>query len=298
MISRIQFSAFAIFCSALLVPMIDATSMTRVKIEVTELGTSCSGYDKFRSTVAGSMGVITVTVTPTSDHDLPFTGFSETPPSWLALEFGYGSHENFMPSQSLKGLLEPKYYLDDPQVRTNEYWQQGRQLEKSDTYNFYFFSINVPEELGGESICIRAVLKDPPYGPIVMDHFPNQPPPIYRSIDIISPCTREDSILSIESLVACTYKMRDFERTITLTDSLTSIGWRVGYHDARSAARRLGRFDDMLRFFDLIYETDGTVIPNFSGGSLKSHDEEERFYNESRRGLLKWIVDQKQEQQR
>jgi hypothetical protein len=88
---------------------------TRVRFEIgSSVGSTCSDTPP-DVVVAGSMGLIGVTVEPyPHPEELQFSGFPETQPAWLRIECGYATavDQELVPSQDLLDLMNPTYIVD------------------------------------------------------------------------------------------------------------------------------------------------------------------------------------------
>jgi hypothetical protein len=276
------------------------TIFAKTRIEISIGGISGSTCESSRETVitTGSLALIIVTVLPEPrPAKLPFQGFPETKPSWLTLEVGYVQENErlFTASQELLGLLNPTYFLNEAQLVYNEAWKQGDDLKEIAKQPDYCFLIEIPAALAGAIVCARASLIDPPYGPLVENKYEDILRPLIDSVKILAPCSDADVSRALASQIKFSRFSGNFERAVQLADSLIDTGRRVGLQDALTSAILAKNYQAALRFLDLAYETNGTVVPR-QGGALRSVDQEKRAYRERREIILRQIAEQAQQQ--
>jgi hypothetical protein len=199
-------------------------------------------------------------------------------PDWLSLEFSYSSDDkfSFAASTELNKMLNPTYCF-----------RPGRRGE------IYSFHYQVPDELNGLSICVRANLSNIPYEGVESDYFDIEPDN-FDCIDVRSPCSDEDRNRALASYILNAREMGNNEYALALADSLLETGWRsaIGLDAARSAANVLKQYQKALKFLDAIYETYKCIYPEEQYlGRDASED-----YLQVREALVRKIAEQEQQE--
>lgn len=232
---------------------------TKVAIQMGGLeGSTCEGVSRY-ALVAGSKANVSVVVVST-DQASEFKGFSEAKPEWLSLEFSYGTEwDEFVVSPELSRLLNPEYFLEEKQLEVNDYVKQGEEIDRSSTSPIYYFAVDLPENLAGTSICVRAVLSPPPYGPLRPAQGPHSRN--LACIQVVGPCSIEDVNHALASHILIKKRMGKIREALSMADSLVGTGWRSyeGLLSAVSIASRLGHFDSALHLLDVQFETYGRI---------------------------------------
>ncbi|MDD5087312.1 MAG: hypothetical protein PHI18_00740 [bacterium] len=280
------------FFSCISIVPISALADTRVEVQMGGLiGASCEGAPR-NVLVTGSVGNIAAIVmsvgTPT-----PFNGFPEQQPAWLSLEFTYWTTaDSFIVSRELFSLLHPTYFVEKNQAEANDLLTHGEEIPSLYQKPIHYFAFDVPEELAGRQICVRAVLSPPPYGQISRDRGPDSRN--LACIHIVAPCSQEDRNRALASHVTIARRVGDLERAVELADSLIDTGWRseLGLETAITAANELHRYKASLRFLDIMYGTYGIVRAIASNPTSAASE-----YRSTRESLLREIEKQEQEQQ-
>ncbi len=179
-----------------------------------------------------------------------------TQPSWLEVEFDLdATPSTFDPDQDVYELCQPEYFVIDERARTQG--SDAHSLTSALDQSTYYFQIEVPEELVGRTLCVRAHLAPPPYGPIVSTGNP-----IERNFDsraIETPCSAADTNRIGESMVITAFYKEDIARGILVTDSLLDQGWKSerGLRKAYLAAKNWERYESALTYLDIFYQNFG-----------------------------------------
>jgi len=248
--------------------------------------------------LAGSQCEIVLTIIPGTES-VTYHGLPTDPSANLTLSAGLRPEQEETPSSKLdrfrdqenvpfqQGVLErldPYFYVTGTQVWRDEAYQKTGFIFQEYRKPQYHFLITIPDDFAGQLLCVQAVLDDPVYG-----HLEG-----FDCARIVAPCSEGDRNHVSGTYIYFAHASRNYERAITLTDSLLSTGWLwpQGIQNALYSARALGQWDQALKYLDLFYSTYGRIS---SDGPLDPA-RETQTYQHAREELLEQINKQRQPQ--
>ena len=299
-INRSAIPSFFMAMTLFIVTCGNLDAKTDITIDIGGLnGSTCQESPNSEVIVAGSMCGVAVSIIPRPrTEDLPFSGFTETKPDWLSLEFGRIEGETydreFIVDKNLTSLLNPVYYLNHEQAEVNQRWQNGIEPTGFSKRLVCHFQFKIPDSFQDPAICVRAIVSNPLFGELSQQSGPF----VYnmKCIDVVLPCSEEDETQVLASEVCFAYRRRDDLYAIQLAKDLIEQGRTtfVGLRDAMSAARSIKDYNSELLLLDAMYSKFG-YIRNL-GDQPVPVDNQEESYMKMRQLILHKIAEQEQQQ--
>lgn len=225
----------------------------RLKVEIAGyLGSDCpdTGQDIL---LAGSQAEVVVQVIDPAQtrYTLP----TDSAPDNLQLFAGAASHydENIAYNSIVLRQINPINYSNRAQKKADSLSGYERQTTWNSEKPTLRYLISIPESFGEQWLCVRAEYEYLNAGLLSATDC----------VQIVSPCTLNDSNNVIGTYVCFAFKSGNLGRAVTLTDSLLKTGWRSWNALTWSwiAAKDIGQYDKSLEFLDVLYTTYGRVSP-------------------------------------
>jgi hypothetical protein len=255
---------------------------TRVRVELSRTGSSCDGPHT-SVVVAGAQCCLNVSIVPSPGSvKAPFTGFVDSPPPWLRLEFGYNLDRSseLRPSSELYAAVHPRYFLSDIRRDLNQSVGPDAFVGEYPYSPTYQFVVTIPPEASGQVIWARVLVDDPPYGPLYVPTYMTNEWSNVDSVAVLAPCGRDDEARVLSSRVSYSRFTDGYERALELEDSMLAAGWTVALEAAYESAMHIGKYDSALRYLDLIWQNRATI------GSWGYRDMDEEQYRRTRQMIL------------
>ncbi|MFZ5433221.1 MAG: hypothetical protein ACOZB3_05535 [Calditrichota bacterium] len=290
--ARILISIFALIGSTHGDAIAGAPTHPRMFIEIAgHVGSDC--YPDQDVLLTGSQGQIVVRIV--YDEDSTTSPWSPSGPlEGLTLTAGLRSlkpdekaaawqlePDNYPESPALIDRLHPEFYITHFQALAISHL--GKNTDNSlHKYPEYHYLITFPEDLAEQLLCVTGILDHPLYGHLEASNCAR----------IGAPCSKDDVNRVLGTYVGFAFESQNFQRAITLADSLLATGWHswLGLKYASFAAFEIGRFDRELEYFDLLYVNYGRVS---WGPSNPAHAE--RDYKAMRATIIERIKQQQQD---
>lgn len=280
-----------------------AFAQGQTRLEITFDGMFDGSCDTFSTYVTPAVmcyvdGMYDIVVTLLPDGKLPgqveYQGVTDwTWPAGLVISVASAASDTipFSPSAALQERLGLKYYVSNLQAIIDSVWHNsGRIPHPALRAAEYHFAFHVPPELANQYLCIHAEWQHPLYGMLKTGS---------PCIRVIEPCSEAARHAIWHTQVDAALNQKDLLLAYTRADSIVTLGLRdvLGLIMAMDAAQRLGRYDDAIRFLDLCFEVNHTLIPGESPRPAGPPSEEERqFYEKQRMRLLEMKGKQQQQQ--
>jgi hypothetical protein len=238
-----------------------------------------------------------VTISPEGKRpgEVEYTGISDWAwPEGLIIEADQPStcSEPFLSSQSLADRLGIEYYVDEIRAMRDSLWRTGVTARLSGiTAPEYFFAFRVPPELTDSYLRFYIVWNHPKYGHLIADHL--------ICLKIVTPCSETAQHEVWTSQVRLARSQMKYNQVVALADSFINSGWhdRLGLIDARGAAKRLGRYNDAIRFLDICFEYNHQIDIEPTPQLPEFDEINRRSYEQQRTRLLELKEQQDQQQQ-
>ncbi len=154
--------------------------------------------------------------------------------------------ESFQPSAALRDRLGLKYYVIERQASADSLWRAtGHVPHPALRAPEYRFAFHMPPDLADSYLCIQVAWQHPQYG-LLQTGAP--------CIRIIEPCSEAARHAMWCTQVNAAFNQGDFAQACARADSFVTLGWRDvwGLNFAMNAAMHLMRYDDAIRFIDLL----------------------------------------------
>lgn len=226
--------------------------------------------------------------------DIEYTGVSDwTWPEGLKIEVCRSSSPNgpFIPSSALRDQMQFEFYVTHLQAFWDSLWRtEGKKPRVIFNAPEYHFAFHVPSELAGFYLCINVAWDHSLYGHLVAEKS--------RCMKIENPCTVRARDLAWGSQVSVAADQGRYDLAVALADSFVNMDWHdfQGLLDAGGAAKRLGHYDDAIRFLDICFEWNYTIMPSEDRKLLTAPTEANRHTYEQARIRLLELKEQQQDQ--
>jgi hypothetical protein len=196
----------------------------------------------------------------------------------------------FVPSATLREHLRLEYYVTATQSLEDSLWRTRGQRPTMPAPQ-YRFAFRVPPEVAGSYLCVDAEWNHPRYG-----YLKAEKP---SCVKIVAPCSEEAQHEAWTSEVCMASEQRRDEWAIALADSFVAMGWSNlrGLLDAGAAAKRIGRYDDAVRFLDICFERNHTInILAEKPFPVAPSGADRRLYEQARARIIDLKTQQEQQQ--